>query len=114
MHETERLKLYQQKIVHSRSTAANLAIQTIPALSACRVVRHEQYNDGMKKGRNGDQPVLFLLLLPTWAWKPVLIAFTDRLEPQDSQATKKIRFSFVSRVSGDLHVLHVTYSTEQL
>src|SRR5258708_38208083 len=56
-------------------------------------------------------PVRFLLRLPTWAWKPVLTAFTDRREPQDSQAMKKIRFSFVRRVSGDLHVLHVTYST---
>lgn len=50
-------------------------------------------------------------LLPTWAWKPLLIALTDRREPQDSQDMKKIRFSFVRSVSGDLHVLHVTYST---
>ena len=57
------------------------------------------------------QPVLFLLLLPTCAWKPVLIVLTDRLEPHDSHAMKKIRFSFVRRVSGDLHVLQVTYST---
>src|SRR6266850_1640139 len=56
-------------------------------------------------------PVRFLLRLPTWAWNPVLTAFTDRREPQDSQAMKKIRFSLVRRVSGDLHVLHVTYST---
>lgn len=27
---------------------------------------------------------------------------------------KKIRFSFVSKVSGDLHVLQVTYSTEEI
>lgn len=56
-------------------------------------------------------PVLFLLRLPTWAWKPLLIALTDRLLPHDSQAMKKIRFSFVSRVSNDLQVLQVTYST---
>ena len=57
------------------------------------------------------QPVLFLLLFPTWAWKPLLIALTDRRLPHDSHAMKKIRFSFVSRVSGDLQVLQVTYST---
>ena len=57
-------------------------------------------------------PVRFLLRLPTCAWNPVLTAFTDRREPQDSQAMKKIRFSFVKSVSGDLHVLHVTYSTD--
>lgn len=39
------------------------------------------------------------------------MALTERLEPQDSQDMKKIRFSLVSRVSGDLHVLQVTYST---
>ena len=57
------------------------------------------------------QPVLFLLLFPTCAWKPVLIALTERLEPHDSQDMKNIRFSFVRSVSGDLHVLQVTYST---
>lgn len=36
---------------------------------------------------------------------------TDCLEPQVSQVTKKIRLSLVSNVSGDLHVLQVTYST---
>jgi hypothetical protein len=39
------------------------------------------------------------------------MAFTLRRLPHDSHAMKKIRFSFVSSVSGDLHVLHVTYST---
>jgi hypothetical protein len=39
------------------------------------------------------------------------MALTDRLLPQDSQAMKKIRFSFVSSVSSDLQVLQVTYST---
>jgi hypothetical protein len=39
------------------------------------------------------------------------MALTDLLLPHDSQAMKKIRFSFVRRVSGDLHVLQVTYST---
>ena len=39
------------------------------------------------------------------------MALTDLLLPHDSQAMKKIRFSFVSRVSGDLQVLQVTYST---
>lgn len=58
-----------------------------------------------------NQPVLFLLLLPTCAWKPVLIVATERLDPQDSHDMKKIRFSLLRRVSGDLHVLHVTYST---
>jgi len=57
------------------------------------------------------QPVLFLLLFPTWAWKPLLMALTDLRLPHDSHAMKKIRFSFVSRVSGDLQVLQVTYST---
>lgn len=61
--------------------------------------------------RQDIYPVLFLLLFPTWAWKPDLIALTDRLEPQDSQAMKKIRFSLVRSVSGDLQVLQVTYST---
>ena len=59
------------------------------------------------------QPVLFLLRLPTCAWKPVLIAFTERLEPHGSQDMKNIRFSFVRSVSGDLHVLQVTYSTAE-
>ena len=40
-----------------------------------------------------------------------MIALTDLLLPHDSQAMKKIRFSFVRSVSGDLHVLQVTYST---
>lgn len=53
-------------------------------------------------------------LLPTWAWKPLLIALTDRREPHDSQDMKKIRFSFVRSVSGDLHVLQVTYSTSTI
>ncbi len=59
------------------------------------------------------QPVLFLILLlfPTCAWKPVLIVLTDRREPHDSHDMKNIRFSFERIVSGDLHVLHVTYST---
>ena len=39
------------------------------------------------------------------------MALTDLLLPHDSQAMKKIRFSFVRRVSGDLQVLQVTYST---
>lgn len=39
------------------------------------------------------------------------MALTDRREPHDSQDIKNIRFSFVRRVSGDLHVLQVTYST---
>ena len=59
-----------------------------------------------------DHPVLVLLLFPTWAWKPVLTALTDRLEPHDSHEMKKIRFSLVRSVSGDLHVLQVTYSTK--
>jgi len=39
------------------------------------------------------------------------MAETDCLEPQDSQVINEIRVSFVRSVSGDLHVLHVTYST---
>ena len=39
------------------------------------------------------------------------MALTDRLDPHDMQDMKKIRFSFVRRVSKDLHVLQVTYST---
>lgn len=58
-----------------------------------------------------NQPVLFLLLLPTCAWKPVLMVATERLDPQDSHDMKKMRFSLLRRVSGDLQVLHVTYST---
>ena len=58
-----------------------------------------------------NQPVLFLLRFPTCAWNPLLMALTDLLLPHDSQAIKKIRFSFVRRVSGDLQVLQVTYST---
>lgn len=52
-----------------------------------------------------------LLRLPTWAWNPLLIGLTLRRLPHDSHAMKKIRFSFVRRVSGDLQVLQVTYST---
>lgn len=78
-------------------------------------VQHVNVPDSGSKTATASQqnsyPVLFLLLFPTWAWKPDLIALTDRLEPQDSQAMKKIRFSLVRRVSGDLHVLQVTYST---
>ena len=46
-----------------------------------------------------------------WALKPVLIAETDRVEPQDSHWTKYKRLSLLKIVSGDLQVLHVTYST---
>lgn len=42
------------------------------------------------------------------------MGFTERLEPHDSHDMKKIRFSFVSNVSGDLQVLQVTYSTEEM
>ena len=41
------------------------------------------------------------------------MALTDLREPHDSQVMKNIRVSFVKRVSGDLHVLQVTYSTRQ-
>jgi hypothetical protein len=58
-------------------------------------------------------PVLFLLLFPTWAWKPVLMALTERREPQDSHDMKKIRFSFVKRVSADRQRAQVTYSSER-
>lgn len=50
-------------------------------------------------------------LLPTWAWKPVLMALTDRLDPHDWQVIKYRRFSFDRSVSGDLQILQVTYST---
>ena len=46
-------------------------------------------------------------------WKPDLIAETDLVEPQDSQAMKNNRLSLVSKVSGDLQVLQVTYSTRK-
>jgi hypothetical protein len=39
------------------------------------------------------------------------MAETDCRDPQDSQVMNEIRVSFVRSVSGDLHVLHVTYST---
>lgn len=39
------------------------------------------------------------------------MVLTERRDPHDSQDMKNIRFSFVRRVSGDLQVLHVTYST---
>lgn len=57
------------------------------------------------------QVYYFLGRLPICALKPVWIALTDLLDPQDMHDMKKILFSFVSRVSKDLHVLHVTYST---
>lgn len=44
-------------------------------------------------------------------WKPDLIAETERVDPHDSQVMKNSRLSLVRSVSGDLHVLHVTYST---
>lgn len=40
-----------------------------------------------------------------------MIGFTLLRLPHDSHDMKKIRFSFVSSVSGDLQVLQVTYST---
>jgi hypothetical protein len=43
---------------------------------------------------------------------PDLIAETDLVDPQLSHCWKKIRFSLVRIVSGDLQVLQVTYSTE--
>lgn len=43
--------------------------------------------------------------------KPVLMAWTERVEPHDEHVMKKRRLSLVMVVSGDLHVLHVTYST---
>lgn len=36
---------------------------------------------------------------------------TELREPHDSHVTKKRRFSLPSRVSDDLQILHVTYST---
>lgn len=45
------------------------------------------------------------------AWKPVLIAWTDRVDPHEEQVMKKRRLSLVKVVSGDLQVLQVTYST---
>jgi hypothetical protein len=39
------------------------------------------------------------------------MGLTLRLLPQDSHDMKKMRFSLVNSVSGDLQVLHVTYST---
>lgn len=39
------------------------------------------------------------------------MAETERDDPHDSQVMKKRRLSFVRSVSGDLHVLQVTYST---
>src|SRR6201996_6627007 len=58
-----------------------------------------------------DYP-LSLFLLPTWAVKPLLIAVTDRLDPQFRHSTKYSRFSpFSNLVFGLLHVLQVTYST---
>jgi hypothetical protein len=51
-------------------------------------------------------------LLPTWAEKPVLMAVTERLEPQLLQVTKYSLFSpLLSSVSGLRQVLQVTYST---
>lgn len=68
-----------------------------------------------------------LILFPICAWKPVLIADTDRprknmstqfmvakkhiRDPHDSQVIKYSRFSLSRIVSGDLQILHVTYST---
>ena len=53
-----------------------------------------------------------LFLLPTWAEKPVLMAVTERLEPQLLQVTKYSLFSpLLSSVSGLRQVLQVTYST---
>lgn len=44
------------------------------------------------------------------AWKPVLIAETDRLLPQLSHEINHTRFSLARSVSGLLQVLQVTYS----
>lgn len=46
------------------------------------------------------------------ALKPVLIADTERVEPQDSHCTKYKRLSLDKIVSGLLQVLQVTYSTD--
>lgn len=53
-------------------------------------------------------------LLPIWTRKPALMAVTLRLLPQELQLTKYNRFSpRINSVSGDLHVLQLTYSTTQ-
>lgn len=48
------------------------------------------------------------------ALKPVLIADTERVEPQDSHWTKYKRLSLDRIVSGLLQVLQVTYSTDKM
>lgn len=69
-----------------------------------------------KRGKETKYIYAFIFfLLPTWAEKPVLMAVTDRREPQLLQVTKYRRFSpLLSSVSGDLHVLQVTYSTGKM
>lgn len=59
-----------------------------------------------------NHPVFVADRLPVKAWKPVLIADTVLVDPQDSHCKKNKRFSFVRIVSADLQVLQVTYSTE--
>lgn len=50
-------------------------------------------------------------LFPIWAEKPVLMGATERREPHELQVTNDRRFSpLLNSVSGDLHVLHDTYS----
>ena len=62
-----------------------------------------------------ERPYLIFRLLPIWAEKPVLMAVTERLDPHELHVRKYRRFSpLLSSVSGDLHVLHVTYSTVAL
>lgn len=47
------------------------------------------------------------------AWKPLLIDWTDLLDPQDSHWRKKRRVSFWRMVSGERHVAQATYSSVQ-
>jgi hypothetical protein len=44
-------------------------------------------------------------------WNPVLIAATDLVDAHEEQVMKNRRSFFWRVVSGDLHVLQVTYST---
>lgn len=58
-------------------------------------------------------PMLYILfLLPTWAWKPVLMEVTDLVDPHALQLKKCNLFadSLFNSVFMDLHVLQVTYS----
>lgn len=84
----------------------------IPPSSITHLQRDKYIQKAMKEKNNYARSARLSSLV--CALKPVLIADTERVEPQDSHCTKYKRLSLDKIVSGLLQVLQVTYSTDKM